>query len=190
MICFLIPRYAKKTGMRTRGISQRKVSCNPIGNRMQRANVMGRSSRIFSQAFFPVILILFVAGCSLVNRSRIVLDFMGTREDGTAVANFTVDEVDSFVRSFALQKGYEIKFADASDVWAQEETGDGESSLLWIAEKPDGPIMLFISSDKALTVTLIQASGPSWSPVMKEYTNVIYRMLADKFGEENVHMDD
>jgi hypothetical protein len=149
---------------------------------------MKKTYRFLVRIGLPVFLIILVFGCSTVHKSRIYLNTWGKAPDGMVVANFSVDEVDSFVRTFAIQKGYEIKFADSSNALTQEETGDDESSLLWIAEKPGEPAILFISTGKELIVTLIQTSGLSRSAYLKEYTNVIYRMLEDKFGEENVRM--
>lgn len=149
---------------------------------------MKRLHWFLGRAVLIVILALTTAGCSAVHTSRIVLDSWGRMPDGTAVWNFTVDEVDSFVRSFALQKGYEVKFADGSYVWAGEETAGNDSSLLWIAEKKDEPVILFISTEDELIVTVIETLGLFRSPLFREYTNVIYRMLADKFGEEYVHL--
>jgi len=144
--------------------------------------------RFLGQTVFSVVLALTMAGCSAVHTSRIVLDSWGRMPDGTVVANFSVDEVDSFVRSFARQKGYEVKFADESYAWTRDEAGDDDASLLWIAEKKDEPVILFISTDKELIVTVVETLGVLRSPLFREYTNVIYRMLADKFGEENVHL--
>jgi hypothetical protein len=154
---------------------------------MQDAEGMKRSNRVPGQAFLGMVLVFAMCGCGTVHRSRIVLDSWGRIPDGTVVSNFSVDEVDSFVRSFALQRGYDVKFADSSHAWAEEAEGD-DASLLWMAEKPGDPVILFISTDKELVVTLIGTAGLTRSPLIKEYTNVIYRMLADKFGEENVHL--
>ena len=155
---------------------------------MQDAEGMKRPCRVAVQAFWIVVLVFSVSGCSTFHKSRIVLDSWGRMPDGTVVLNFSVDEVDSFVRSFALQKGYEIKFADASYDRAQEETAGGDASLIWIAERPGEPAILFISRSRELNVALTEMAGLSRSPLLKEYTNVVYKMLADKFGEENVHL--
>ena len=149
---------------------------------------MKRSHRLLGKAALGIVLVLAMAGCSTVHRSRIVLDPWGRMPDGSAVSNFSVDEVNSFVQAFALQKGYEVKFADESYAWAQDEAGGDDASLLWIAEKKGEPVILFISADKELMVAVIEAMGLSRSPLFREYTNVIYRMLADKFGEEYVHL--
>lgn len=145
-------------------------------------------SRFLGQALLSVVLVLVMAGCSTVHKSRIVLDSWGRASDGMIVSNFPVGEVDSFVRSFALQKGYEVKFTDSSYAWIQEEIGDDGTSLLWIAEKQGDPVILFISTGEELVVALIETARLFRSPLLKEYTNVIYRMLGDKFGEEYVHM--
>ncbi len=122
----------------------------------------------------------------MTRRSRIYLDSSYTTSDGMVISNFSTDEVDAYIRSFVLQKGYEISFADSSQSWIQQELPD-DSSLIWLAEKPDEPAILFLAAERRLIVSFVR-KGPLPSSRLKDYVNVLYRILAAKFGDQNVHM--
>lgn len=133
-------------------------------------------------------LTLFMSGCGTTGPQRIHLDRYSHAYRGMNVANFSMEDVDSFIRYYATQRGYEIKFADSSDSRVQQELAGNDSSLLWIAEKPGSPAIVFVSSDDLLTVSFLQVPGSVFSSETREFTNVLYAILKDKFGEENVHL--
>lgn len=141
---------------------------------------------LVSAAFAATLLLpLFQAGCSTVFRSRVILDAYSTR-DGMRVRNFSNDEADSFVRFFVLERGYEIRFAGSSDALVQGELTDDDSSLLWMAEKPDEPTVLFFSSETALTVSFVDSSFGYPPRRITHRAEVLSRILGAKYGRENV----
>lgn len=138
--------------------------------------------------FFPIFILILLSfqACSTTQRARIYLDTSNTTSGGMVISNFSTDEVDAYIQSFILQKGYEIAFADSSQSWIQQELGEG-SSLIWLAEKPGEPAILFLSAEKILIVSFVQ-NGLLPSTRLKDYVNILYRILAAKFGDQNVHM--
>jgi len=147
---------------------------------------MSRLKRFVPWAFFS--LILAMSGCGTTGPQRIHLDRFSKAYPGMTVANFSMEDVDSFVRYYVTERGYEIKFAESSDSRVQQELAGDDSSLLWIAEKPGSPAIIFISSNDRLTVSLMQVPDTLFSRELRETTNVLYAILKDKFGEANVHL--
>jgi hypothetical protein len=135
-----------------------------------------------------LLFVMAAAGCSATGTQRILLDRYSAAAPGVSVANFSVDEVDSFVRYFASQRGYEIRFADSEDARVQRELPGEDASLLWLAEKPGSPAILFISSNDRLTVSFVQTPGTPLRGESREYSNVLYAILREKFGQECVRM--
>ncbi len=135
-----------------------------------------------------VIAVLVLSGCETVHKAKIQMDLTSQMPGGLVVTNFSMEEVDTFVRYFIEQKGYEIKFADSSDKVIQEELADEDSSLLWLAQKPGEPTILYITTSKSLIVTFVKVSGLLPPSDLSDYSNILYRILKEKFGEENVHL--
>ncbi len=136
---------------------------------------------------FFILVLICTAGCSMTRRSWIILDASHTTPGGMVILNFSNDEVDEYIRAFVLQKGYEIAFAEGSKDWADEELPDDCSSLIWLAEKPGKPTILFSSGEGKLIVSFLQ-KGLFPSAELKDSVNVLYRVLAAKFGGQNVRM--
>ncbi len=132
-------------------------------------------------------LLAVLAGCDTVHKSRIQLDSTSVMR-GMTVSNFSMEEVDSFLRYFIEQKGYEIKFSEGEDAMVASELMDEGSSLIWIAEKQGSPAILFISTDTSLIVSFVQTAGPLGGSEFREYVNVLHALLAHKFGKENMHL--
>lgn len=137
-----------------------------------------------------VFVVLALAGCATVpGPHRVSLDRYSNAYPGMNVENFSQAEVEGFVRYFATQRGYEIKFADGEDARVQKELTGDDPSLLWIAEKPGSPAILLISSNTRLTVSFVQPQGSSYSQAVRDNTGVLYAILKDKFGEGAVHLE-
>ena len=143
-----------------------------------------RPSRLIPWA----VLLLALAGCAPAGPSRICLDRYSTAYPGLTVANFSQEEAEAFVRYFATEKGYEIKFADSDDARVRSELDRSDSSLIWIAEKPGSPAILLVSADEGLTVTFLPVPGLPRQAVTGEGATVLYNILKGKFGPESVHL--
>jgi hypothetical protein len=148
---------------------------------------MGRLGRFITLACLT--LALMQAGCA-AGPHRLYLDRYSSRYPGMSVMNFSLEDVESFIRYFATERGYEIKFADSSDPRVQTELAGEDDSLIWIAEKPGSPAIIFISTSSCLTVTFLQPPSKSMFPSREagESANVLYAILKDKFGQDVVHL--
>jgi hypothetical protein len=135
-----------------------------------------------------ILLALLLAGCGAAGPHRIYLDRYSTAYRGMSVTNFSQEDVEALVRYFATQRGYQIKFANGADVLVQQELAD-DSSLLWVAEKPGSPAILFMSSNSRLTVSFVGIRTALFQGDDNEYPNVLFAILRDKFGGENVHLE-
>jgi hypothetical protein len=164
-------------------------------NRTLTAVMKGEGMGIFMKRLIPWAILLLVpawAGCTTTGPQRIYLDRYSNAYPGVTVANFSMGEVESFVRYFATEKGYEIKFADSTEDKTQGEVAGDDSSLLWMAEKQGSPTILFISSNLRLIVSFVKPAGSEGSPFSKDetkdYARLLYTILKGKFGEANVHL--
>jgi hypothetical protein len=149
---------------------------------------MRRMKRIAAWIF--LVLALVLTGCATATGPhRIALDRFSNRYPGMTVENFSQEEVEGYVRYFATQRGYEIKFADSDDRSVQQELTGDDPSLLWIAEKSGAPAILLISSSPRLTVSFVQPQGAPYAKAVRDNTEVLYAILKDKFGEGTVHLE-
>lgn len=138
--------------------------------------------------FIPgAVLLLALAACAVAGPSRVHLDRYSAAYPGMSVANFSQEEAEAFVRYFATERAYEIKFADSDDPRVRSELDGRDASLLWIAEKPGSPAILLISSDSRLTVTFLPVPGIFRQAGAVEGAAVLYHILSGKFGAECVH---
>lgn len=175
------------------GIAGRKLWS---GRSRERKTVRAATGRIRPASSRPsrllpwAVLLLALAGCAAAGPSRISLDRYSTAYPGLTVANFSQEEAEAFVRYFATEKGYEIKFADSDDARVRSELDRGDSSLLWIAEKPGSPAILLVSADDRLTVTFLPDPGIPRRAVTGEDAAVLYNILKGRFGAESVHLGD
>jgi hypothetical protein len=141
-------------------------------------------------AWMFLVIALALAGCATApGPHRISLDRFSNKYPGLNVENFSQDEVEGYVRFFATQRGYEIKFADDEDASVQRELIGDDPSLLWVAEKPGSPAILLISSVPRLTVSFVQPQGDPYAKAIRENTAVLYAILKDRFGEGTVHLE-
>jgi hypothetical protein len=129
-----------------------------------------------------VLLLVFalnVIGCDAVYRSQ--LNVHTSHSIATA-------DAESLVKKFSFRHGYSIIKNDKIDPWVKQEISDENPQIIWIAQKKYEPTILFTSMADTTIVRLVKLSGAFRPAIQRKYTEELYVLLKNKFGEANVSL--
>ncbi len=127
-------------------------------------------------------------GCDTVYRSRIDVTCCAMPDSEVAVV-VTKDSPESrAVRCLLLDRGYAIRDQVANNPFVNQEMHGEVFSILWAADKPYNPTVIFGQSGRRLTVRLFRLSGPTRPSSIRELTKDLHAVLVTLCSAEGVHV--
>ena len=86
------------------------------------------------------------------------------------------------------EKGYTIKDQVTNDLFLNQKLNREIFDVVWRADKPYNPTVIFAHSNDRVTVRLSELSGPMRHLPLHNLENELYSALAKSCGQENVHL--
>lgn len=132
--------------------------------------------------FFMVLMLLPLIGCDVLYRSRIDISTCQNLSSSTAFAHSGV------ARSLLNEKGYTIRDQVTNDPFVIQELHGESFDVVWRADKPYQPTVIFARSNEHASVRLSELSGPLRPLPLSALENELYSVLASTCGQNNIQL--